>query len=109
MICLFAGVGRMKRGTTPIHEFDVDLDLTAAEVVYVTYVQGNKRILEKDLQDLTITPTQISCRLTQEETLDFRTGVPVEMQIRCRFPDGSAFETDIMITDVDRLLKEGVI
>lgn len=99
----------MKRGTTPIHEFTVDLDLTNAVVAYVTYKQGSTTVLEKTIEDMTITPTKISYRLTQKETLKFKSTLPVEIQIRCRMMDDTAYETDIITIPVDKLLKEGEI
>lgn len=97
----------MKRGSTPHNTFDVDIDLTGA-TVYITYVQNSKVILEKSGADVAITPEQLSCDLTQEETLRFCTG-PVEMQVAYVFPDGTADRSDIIKTTADRILHEGVL
>ena len=43
----------MIRGTTPTHVFRTDADLSDAEVVYVTYQQGSKK-LEKTKENLTL-------------------------------------------------------
>lgn len=99
----------MKRGTTPIHEFTVDMDLTNAVVVYVTYNQGSQTVLEKTIEEMDITPEKISYRLTQKETLKFKSTLPVEIQIRCRMLDDTAYETDIINVKVDKLLKQGEI
>lgn len=99
----------MKKGVTPIHYFDVDLDCTDAEVLYIYYAQGRRVLIEKSINDVEITPEQLSTRLTQAETLLFKDGIQVKMQIRVRFPDGSAFITDVMYANVDEILKGGVI
>lgn len=111
------------RGTTPNQIFNVDLDLTGTEVLYLTYKQDKDIVLEKTKDDLTITKDQVSFRMTQEESLLFNTNITVKMQIRARFPDGTAVESEgvithpdgtavksnIVTTDTDYLLKEGVI
>lgn len=105
------------RGTTPINYFDVPLDLSTASVVFLTYQQGGKTVLEKEKSDLTFatetdgndTTYTISVQLAQAETLAFAAKMPVEMQIRARFADGNAVESAIMTTSVDRILKDGVI
>ena len=100
------GIGR---GTTPVNTFEVDVDLRNAEVVYLTYKQGNKTILEKTKEELTITENEVSIRLTQEETLAFKTTQNVEIQFRARFPDEDAIKSNIINTTAERILKEGVI
>lgn len=96
------------RGTTPTHTFHVPIDLTGADVVYITYAQQETVKLEKSKQDLTITPTDITVALTQEDTLKFESG-QILMQIRARFPNEKAVKSKIMFTSADKLLKEGAI
>lgn len=97
------------RGTTPTHNFEVDIDLTPAEAIFITYKQGSKTILEKDISSITATADTLTVELTQEDTLVFKANKDVEMQIRARFLDGHAIKSNIMVTDVSRVLKEGVI
>ena len=97
----------MKRGSTPVHVFTVDIDLTGASV-FISYRQGKNIIVEKSGSEITITSTTLETKLSQEETLAFGTG-EVEMQIRYVFPDGTADASDIMKTSAERILKEGVI
>lgn len=98
----------MRRGTTPTHNFTVDVDLRDA-VVYISYAQGGRVIVEKTGDDITITATKLETTLTQEETLRFVPGKDVEMQIRYRKPDGSADASEIMYIKAEALLKDGVI
>lgn len=97
----------MRRGTTPTHNFAVDIDLRDADV-YITYAQGGRTVVEKTGDAITVTATKLETTLTQEETLRFIPG-DVEMQIRYKMPDGSADASEIMTIPVKRLLKEGVI
>lgn len=98
----------MRRGTTPTNTFTTDIDLTEAVVLYITYKQNHRVVIEKTLNDVTVTPEAVEVTLTQAETLRFRTG-DVEMQIRVRFPDGSAPASQVMVAPVEVILKEGVI
>ena len=98
----------MIRGTTPTHTFNVNVDLTNADVIYITYKQGNDTVVEKVKSDCEITSTSVSVTLTQEDTLKFNAS-DVEIQIRARFPDDSAIASNIMRTSVTRVLKSGVI
>lgn len=103
----------MRKGTTPIHHFTVDLDLTTATEIYLTYKQGCKEIIEKTKKDMTITPDTVEVTLTQQETLAFSTcdlnHDKVEIQFRAKFTDGSAVASNIMTATVLKILKGGEI
>ena len=98
----------MRRGTTPTNTFTVDVDLRQATALYVTYKQNSRVILEKTLEDATITETSVAVTLTQEETLAFSKGT-VSIQIRAKFADGAAIASNIITSSVDQILKDGVI
>lgn len=99
----------MRRGTTPVHTFYTDADLTKAEAVFLTYQQDGETVLEKTGEELAILEDSVSLRLTQEETLAFRLKGRVRIQIRARFPDGSAIASEIVQCAPQEILKEGVI
>lgn len=96
------------RGTTPTHTFRVPIDLTSAAVLKVYYKQGYEVLVEKEKQDLVVTPTTITVELTQEETLRFADG-QIKMQIRARMPNGKAVKSKVKTTSADELLKNEVI
>lgn len=96
-----------RRGSTPTHTFNVNVDLREA-TVYVTYSQRGQVIVEKTGDDLTITEESVTLSLTQAETLQFNNG-RVEIQIRYVTADGFADASNIIIVDTERILKEGVI
>lgn len=99
----------MRRGTTPKNIFETDTDLTLAEAVFLTYQQKGETVLEKGIADMTITAEAITVELSQDDTLAFDENAQVQIQIRARFPDGSAVASNIMNAPVGRILKEGVI
>lgn len=96
-----------RRGSTPINAFKTNIDLSEA-TIYITYQQKNKTLVEKTGDDITVTPEQISCVLTQEETLKFEPGT-VEIQIRYVLPDGTADASNIVTVSSTKILKDGVI
>lgn len=99
----------MRRGTTPTHTFTTDVDLTGASVLYLTYKQNGRIKVEKTIDDVTINPESVQVTLTQKETLAFDDEGDVRIQIRARFPDGSAVASNIIKTTAQIILKEGEI
>lgn len=99
----------MRRGTTPTHTFTPDIDLTGVAVLYVTYKQDSRTIVEKNINDVTIAENKIQVTLTQAETLSFSEARPVEIQIRLKFSDGAAMASNIIRAPADRILKDGEI
>lgn len=99
----------MRRGTTPTHIFQTSVDLTDAEVIFITYRQGNKTIVERTKDSLLVSDAELRLTLTQAETLAFSVSGQVEIQIRARFPDGAAIASQVIRTAANVILKEGVI
>ena len=102
----------MRRGTTPTHTFTVDLDLTTAQEIYLTYEQEQGLEvyeIEKTKADMEITADTIQVKLTQAETLKFNTTTKVKIQFRAIFEDGNAVASNIMTASADEILKEGEI
>lgn len=97
------------RGATPTNTFRVHVDLTSAVVMYITYKQMGRTILEKDIDEITIESDKLTVTMTQEESLKFIQNRPVEIQIRARLSDDSAHVSEIIRTTASELLKEGVI
>lgn len=97
-----------RRGTTPLLSFDINSDLTGADV-WLTISQGTKKIVEKSSDDeLIVTPTKITISLSQQETLNFRAGT-AEAQIKYIFPNGMTDASDIALLKVGKALKEEVV
>lgn len=78
----------MIRGTTPditLRIEDQDVDLTAAEAVYATIVQGKNKIT-KTTEDLSIEARRVEIFLSQEETLSLEVGT-AEVQLNWLYRD----------------------
>lgn len=99
----------MRRGTTPTHVFETSVDLTTADVLFLTYKQGKSDVLEKTLDDVEVTEDRLTVKLSQEETLKFDKEKGVRIQCRAKFPDGTAIASEIINVQVCEILKEGEI
>ena len=97
------------RGTTPTITINTAIDLTGADVVYVTFRQKDCNVIEKEKESLEITENLVEFKLEQSETIKLDKGHWVDFQIRARFPDGTAVKSNIMKANVTDILKEGVI
>ena len=98
----------MRRGTTPTHVIETDISLVDATEIYVTYAQGHIR-LEKTIDDVTIETDKVTTELTQQDTLAMSSIGEVSIQIRAKFPDGTAVASQIMKRPAKEILKNGVI
>ena len=98
----------MYRGTTPTNVFRTDVDLENASVLFVSYKQNGKVVLEKSLEDVSIKKTLVTVNLTQKETLLFQDGI-VTIQIRAKFPDNTAISSNLIRTSAEEIVKDGEI
>ena len=126
------------RGTTPYHTFIVPMTSESIDEIYITYLQNNEVILDKDKTNVTIEdaisetqnseiedadmpteeeiePTsQITLHLTQEDTLKFKFFPAAEkniavVQLRILDTDGEAYASDPIHERIFGVLKDGVI
>lgn len=98
----------MYRGTTPTNVFRTDVDLENASVLFVSYKQNGKVVLEKSLEDVNVKKTLVTVNLTQKETLLFQDGI-VTIQIRAKFPDNTAIASNLIRTTAEEIVKDGEI
>lgn len=98
----------MYRGTTPTNVFRTDVDLENASVLFVSYKQNGKVVLEKSLEDASVKKTLVTVNLTQKETLLFQDGI-VTIQIRAKFPDNTAIASNLIRTTAEEIVKDGEI
>lgn len=66
----------------------------------VTIQQDGVNLINKSKSDLTVGDADVTLRLTQEETAQFRAGVPALLQIRCYAgtydaPGSAAWQIDV--------------
>ena len=100
----------MWRGTTPVHTFTLPegVALDDFAVLFVTYAQGGRTVLEKNKDELEAADGGFRLVFSQADTLCFAPG-PVKIQLRGRFTDGRAVASDIVSTTAQEVLKEGEI
>ena len=100
----------MYRGTTPtlIFRFKCNLNDLNIQAFYISFKQNGKIKLEKEQKDLNINLNTASITLTQEETLMFTANDIIEIQCRLKIND-EAYATKIIKTNLQSILKEGVI
>ena len=100
----------MRRGTT--HDFEIildDVDLTAVDVLWITFAQFGSDVVTKQLSDVTIDGQTITVHLTQTDTLKFKPRANVWVQIRGLTNSGAAWATDTFKRSVEDILKDGAI
>ena len=100
----------MWRGTTPVHTFTLPegIVLDDFDVVYVTYSQSGRTVLEKNKNELEATDSGFRLFFSQADTLCFSPG-PVKIQLRARMPDGTAVASNVISTTAQEVLKDGEI
>lgn len=100
----------MRRGTTPPNSFIfADEDPRDYENILVTYAQRGTLLVERDKSQLSLDETTVYLRLTQEETLLFTAGEPVEIQIRVLRQDGTADASPIYRLPVEAVLNDTIL
>ncbi len=98
------------RATTPTfkHTFsEQELDLTAANHVYVTYRQGSK-VLTKTGEDIEVEPKSVTVYLSQKETLMFRAGI-VKTQVNWTGMDGTRAASKTKEIELEENLLDKVV
>lgn len=98
------------RGSTPTFVLtfnDEQLDLTAANHVYVTFRRMSK-ILTKTGEDIEVLPKQIKVYLSQRETLYFSTG-GVSVQANWTSAGGKRASSRVAVVELSEQLLEKVV
>lgn len=101
----------MRRGTTPFIEIQTEEDISG--YAYIVFTIEDRMGTEVDVDNssgnMTVTPTSVTVKLTQEQTLSLSKG-GVKMQIRAVDATGqNAIASNIMQGSLEDVLKEGVI
>lgn len=111
----------MIRATTPKHSFIFENDPSDYTRILITYTQGDKIVLEKEKEALTIDETTNPCtgntewaawyKMTQDETklFDANSGKPVRVQVRALTPGGDALASDKKTISIVDVLNDEVL
>lgn len=105
----------MRRGSTYDVTVKVGMDVTSADVLHVAFRNTKRTVLVKEAPDgvemsVENDTTSIRTTLSQEDTLKFKEGQPVEGQVRCRIND-TVYATPIFLVaeTVDGVIEDQVI
>lgn len=98
----------MRRGTTQNLTFTLPEELEI-DVMYITFFQGNKAVLEKSLDDCEVDGNVVTLFLSQEDTLKFSAPKNLYIQLRIRDKYGNAVASDLVQTEAEIILKDGVV
>ena len=99
----------MRRGTTVTNTFSgITYGPSDIQAIYITYEQAGKIIVEKSIEEISLADNTAAVTLSQADTLKFSQG-PVSIQIRLKTKEGIAAASNIIRTDVSRILKDGEI
>ena len=100
-------------GSTPIITFNVPFDPTTLAACRVVFKGRESVLLEKNLNELTISATetggQISFKMTQEETLLFPDRTTAQIQLHIRDMSGNAAVSKPIPMETSILLKREVV
>ena len=105
----------MTRGTTPTYTFKMSMAKETIKDIWITFKQEMKieedRLLTKTMSDGSVIydGTEVSLTLTQQETLDFKEGVPIEIQGKVLTTLNKVIPTDIKKEGCSRILNEEVM
>lgn len=100
----------MYRGTTPTLEVKITgVEIAELESVYITLKQYQKEVT-KSTEDIMVDEISntLYIPLSQEDTLTLSRGY-VYVQMRAVTKDGLAVASDVKMTIMEEILKEGVI
>lgn len=96
----------MYRGTTPTLVFTLPFEASGISALNIAFAQKLEVVLEKELEDCQLDGSQVTVKLTEADTLKFSHEDLLEIQMRCVF-DGNKLASNIIRTDVKRILKDG--
>lgn len=98
----------MRAGTTPTHTFTFPFLTRECQDIKITYSQNCTPIIEKHIDDLTLSGNQAQVVLTQEETFMFEETRPVSIQAKV-LKNGTVMTSDVTIVSVYRCLDSEVL
>ena len=98
----------MITGTTPVHTFNLLVDMSLVKEIKIIYHQLGSKVLEKYTKDCIIEGTTVKVPLTQEETFLFKEKV-VTIVIRILTKSGDALVSKPITIDVTSCLDDEVL
>lgn len=99
----------MIRGTTPTHTFTLPFDVSTIKSLVIVYAQNGTEVLKKEMDDCQMNGTDITVRLTQEDSLKFNANGSVQIQIKVLTTAGEALASYIQTVPVLECLIDEVL
>lgn len=90
----------MIRGTTPLVTFNFPFEVSNIEKFRMYFMQGKNSLVTKTEEDCTFDGTEVSVRLTEEETYSFSAKKRLEIKARYLLSTGKVFGTLGKMVDV---------
>lgn len=101
------------KGCTATNTFTVPFSADEVDVLFVTYQQNNKTVIEKPIDSVTFSTEDeqnvLSVFLSQEDTINLQSNARIKIQIRARLKNSSVIKSNIIYTTTDEILKKEVI
>ena len=97
------------RGTTPKFIFTLPFSSELIGKAYITFLQKDRKAIDKELSDCEVEGNKITIKLTQADTLNLVSNIKVNIQIRALLTDGSVVASKIIEENVKDILKDGEI
>lgn len=100
--------GRVIRGTTPTHEFELPYTPDFIDDIRVTYGQNKKPVFTKNKNQCILEDNKLTIELTQEDTFAFKPEKNVYVEIRIKLFNGEVVTTEepIILRVVDTMDEE---
>lgn len=98
------------RATTPTFKLTLpeEYDLSDAANIYATFLANGKKVT-KTGSELDVQKNVVSVYLTQEETLSWRSGYMLEIQLNWTYSNGSRVATEVASVRITKQLLEEVL
>lgn len=99
----------MIKGTTPTYTYTLPFTVGTLANYQMLFGQNGVSVVEKSKEQCTVTETDISGTLTQEDTYLFNEKYPLEVQLRVKTIDGDVLATELHKEPVDICLSDEVM
>jgi hypothetical protein len=83
------------RGTTPTHTFELPFETNLVKEVRVSYSQEDSEVLTKTETSCALEGNTVSVKLTQEETLAFKSRRSLDVQLKVFTTSNDVLATDL--------------
>ena len=101
-------MAKLVRGTTPTFVLTLPFNAEAITILSVAFAQNGTVVVNKTLNDVTVSGKQITLTLNEDETLLFDDTTDIEIQLRCGVAE-KRYASYIMKYSVEGILLEGVL